>query len=152
VISIRDAVINDVPVLVAFDPVVLSGDNTRAIWIRDHVRAGIVRVAELETEVVGYCAVEETFFQQGFVELVVVAERARRKGVGTKLLCDALKRCQTTKLWTSTNFSNLPMQQLLLKLGWQSAGIVYGLDEGDPELIFVASPRDQAVEWGEPAQ
>jgi N-acetylglutamate synthase-like GNAT family acetyltransferase len=86
VISIRDAVINDVPVLVAFDPVVFRGDDTRAIWIRDHVRAGIVRVAELDTEVVGYCAVEKTFFQQGFVELVIVAERARRKGVGTNLL------------------------------------------------------------------
>jgi GNAT superfamily N-acetyltransferase len=152
VISIRDAVVDDVPVLVAFDPVVLRGDNTRAIWIRDHVRAGVVRVAELDSEVVGYCAVEELFFEQGFVELLIVAERARRKGVGTDLLCDALRRSRTTKLWTSTNFSNLPMQQLLLKLEWQSAGIVYGLDDRDPELIFTACRQDQAVEWGELAR
>jgi GNAT superfamily N-acetyltransferase len=144
VTSIRDAVIDDVRVLVAFDPVVLRGDNTRATWIRDHVRAGVVRVAELDSEVVGYCAVQESFFEHGFVELLIVAERARRNGVGTDLLCDALKRCRTTKVWTSTNFSNVPMQQLLLKLGWQSAGIIYGLDEGDPELIFMARRPDSA--------
>ena len=65
-----------------------------------------------------------------------MAERARRKGVGTHLMRDALERCKTKKLWTSTNLSNLPMQQLLLESGWQSAGIVYGLDDGDPELFF----------------
>ncbi len=102
----------------------------------DHVWAGVVRVAELDAEVVGYCAVEASFFEQAFVELVIVAERARRKGVGTHLMPDALERSQTKKLWTSTNLSNVAIQQLLLKLGWQSAGIVYGLDEGDPELFF----------------
>jgi GNAT superfamily N-acetyltransferase len=136
VISVRDAVIDHVPTLLGFDPVVLRGDDSRATWVRDHVRAGVVRLAELDTEVVGYCAVEESFFEQGFVELLIVAERARRKGVGAHLMRDALERCQTKKLWTSTNLSNFPMQQLLLKLGWQSAGIVYGLDEGDPELFF----------------
>jgi hypothetical protein len=117
-ISIRDAVTDDVPVLVAFDLnlVVLRGDNTRAMWLRDHVRAGVVRVAELGTEAVGYCAVEESFFQQPFVELLIVAERARRKGMGAHLLCDTLPRCQTSKLWTSTNFSNLPMQRSLSSL------------------------------------
>jgi hypothetical protein len=34
------------------------------------------------------------------------------------------------------------MQRLLGRLGWQSAGIVYGLDEGDPELFFLAPSGD----------
>jgi hypothetical protein len=30
------------------------------------------------------------------------------------------------------------MQRLLARLGWSSVGIVYGLDEGDPELFYLA--------------
>ncbi|WP_277953539.1 hypothetical protein [Saccharopolyspora soli] len=37
--------------------------------------------------------------------------------------------------------SNHAMQSLLLSLGWHSAGIVYGLDEADPELFFMAQSR-----------
>ncbi len=29
------------------------------------------------------------------------------------------------------------MQQLLLKSGWRPAGLVHGLDEGDPELFYL---------------
>jgi hypothetical protein len=32
------------------------------------------------------------------------------------------------------------MQRLLGRLGWRSVGIVYGLDEGGPELFYLA-PR-----------
>jgi GNAT superfamily N-acetyltransferase len=141
-VSVRDAVADDVRALISFDPLADAGDGGRATWIRDHVAAQAVRVAELDDRVVGYCAVETSFFGQDFVELLVVAEHARREGVGTLLMRDAERRCRTRKLFTSTNLSNHPMQSLLLKLGWQSAGIVYGLDEGDPELIFVANrPR-----------
>lgn len=135
---IRDAVSDDVEVLTAFDPVALSGDSRRATWIRQHVGTGSFRVAELDGQVVGYCATAESFFEQAFVELLVVAEHARRKGVGTRLLRDAELRYRPSKLFTSTNLSNQQMQQLLINLGWTSAGIVYGLDEGDPELIFMA--------------
>ena len=30
------------------------------------------------------------------------------------------------------------MQRLLARLAWRSVGIVYGLDEGDPELFYLA--------------
>ena len=43
------------------------------------------------------------------------------------------------RLFTSTNVSNLPMQQLLQHAGWSATGILHGLDEGDPEL-FSLSP------------
>ena len=45
---------------------------------------------------------------------------------------------ETAKLFTSTNLSNQPMQRLLARPGWRSVGIIYGLDEGDPELFFLA--------------
>lgn len=44
--------------------------------------------------------------------------------------------CQTTKLFTSTNLSNLPMQALLTKLGYRLSGVIHNLDDGDPELVY----------------
>ena len=43
----------------------------------------------------------------------------------------------TAKLFTSTNQSNLGMQALLVRLGYEPSGIVHNLDEDDPELIYV---------------
>lgn len=40
------------------------------------------------------------------------------------------------KLFTSTNASNFAMQRLLVASGFIDSGIVHGLDEGDPELIY----------------
>lgn len=134
---------DDVPVLEAFDPVVLGGDMSRSRAIRRWVAAHAVRVAEVDEQVVGYCVIEQSFFEQSFVALVVVAEDARRKGVGAHLMRDAEQHRRTPKLFTSTNLSNRNMQRLLMKLGWQSVGIVYGLDEGDPELFFVAPPASR---------
>jgi acetyltransferase (GNAT) family protein len=72
----------------------------------------------------------------------MVAEDFRGQGIGAELLQDAQRQRDTAKLFTSTNLSNQPMQRLLARLGWRSAGIVYGLDEGDPELSIW--PRGQS--------
>jgi hypothetical protein len=60
------------------------------------------------------------------------------QGIGAELLLDAQRQRETAKLFTSTKLSNQPMQRLLARLGWPSAGIVYGLDEDDPELFYLA--------------
>ena len=70
--------------------------------------------------------------------MLMVAEGARGQGIGAELLLDAQQKRETAKLFTSTNLSNQPMQRLLARLGWRSVGIVYGLDEGDPELFYLA--------------
>lgn len=45
------------------------------------------------------------------------------------------------ELWTSTNQSNQPMQRLLERLGFLPSGVIEGLDEGDPELVFRLLPE-----------
>jgi hypothetical protein len=45
--------------------------------------------------------------------------------------------CETAKLFTTTNLSNLPMQSLLAKLGYKLSGVIDDLDLGDPELVYV---------------
>jgi hypothetical protein len=44
--------------------------------------------------------------------------------------------CETSKLFISTNLSNLPMQSLLAKLVYVLSGVIHNLDEGDPELVY----------------
>jgi ribosomal protein S18 acetylase RimI-like enzyme len=97
-----------------------------------------MRVAVAADEILGYCVTERAFFGHWFVVMLMVAEGARGRGIGTELLLDAQRQRDTAKLFTSTNLSNQPMQRLLARLGWSSAGIVYGLDEGDPELFYLA--------------
>lgn len=61
----------------------------------------------------------------------------QRHGIGTKLLKHLETVCQTDRLFTSTNLSNVNMQALLAKLGYKLTGVIHDLDEGDPELVYV---------------
>src|SRR5215470_1945025 len=137
---IRDAVPADSPQMVAIDTVALAGDSERWASIERWVAGGSMRVAVAADEIVGYCVTERVFFGRWFVVMLMVAEGARGQGIGAELLRDAQRQRGTAKLFTSTNLSNQPMQRLLARLGWRSVGIVYGLDEGDPELFYLA-PR-----------
>lgn len=141
-IVIRDATTADVPRLAQVDSLAAAGHTGRRAAIQRWVTTAATRVAQTQAQVTGYCVTEYTFFDQAFVTMLMVAQNARGHGVGTRLLLDAQQRRNTTKLFTSTNLSNQPMQRLLTRLGWQSAGIVYGLDEADPELFFLAPAKD----------
>jgi ribosomal protein S18 acetylase RimI-like enzyme len=136
--SIRDATSADTSRVVALDTVAVRGDAERRAAIERWAAAGSMRVAVVADAIVGYCVTERAFFGQWFVVMLMVAEGARGQGIGAELLLDARRQRETAKLFTSTNLSNQPMQRLLARLGWRSVGIVYGLDEGDPELFYLA--------------
>lgn len=85
----------------------------------------------------GFAILNYTFFDNGFVELLMVAEKYRHCGIGFALLNHLFAICKTQKLFTSTNKSNEPMQKLLGKSGFSFCGEIDALDEGDPELFFV---------------
>jgi GNAT superfamily N-acetyltransferase len=92
----------------------------------------------------GYSVLGYTFFEQGFITVVMVAPTARRQGVGARLLKATEAACTSAKLFTSANVSNHPMQLLLQRVGWKPVGLLHGLDEGDPELFYLcpgAQPR-----------
>jgi len=112
-------------------------DLDRQEWLRGHVAAGEVLIASDEGDaILGYVVVDHSFFERGFVQLLFVAESARRSGVGARLLAEAVERARPARVFTSTNLSNSPMHALLAKAGWTSAGMVEGLDEGDPEVFY----------------
>jgi GNAT superfamily N-acetyltransferase len=68
--------------------------------------------------------------------MLYVHSKHRRRGVGMALIKHIESQCRTTKLFTSTNQSNLGMQSLLGKLEYELTGVIHNLDEGDPELVF----------------
>jgi ribosomal protein S18 acetylase RimI-like enzyme len=136
--SIRDAASADTSRVVALDTVAAARDGERRASIERWVAEARMRVAVAADEIVGYCVTERAFFGHWFVVMFMVAEGARGQGIGAELLLDAQRQQAAVKLFTSTNLSNQPMQRLLARLGWRSVGIVYGLDDGDPELFYLA--------------
>jgi GNAT superfamily N-acetyltransferase len=105
----------------------------------DEVRTAIDRsrclVAERAGELIGFC-IGGQFFGFDFLDLLLVAAHQRRQGAGTALVTAWEMRAETTKLFTSTNESNVPMQRLCEHLGYVRSGFIENLDEGDPEVIY----------------
>lgn len=134
--TVRRADAPDWASLAGIDSIAAAGDTGRIAKIRGWCEQGSTLVAEDSSAPLGYVVLEYTFFDHGFVTMLMVAPHARRRGVGARLLEAAAVACTTEKLFTSTNVSNGSMQSLLERVGWHAVGLVHGLDEADPELFF----------------
>ena len=134
-ITIRDAKPSDRDAIFRIDDIT-ARSNARIKFIDRVLSSNLVLVAEANNRVVGYAVLEYTFFECGFISMVYVSESCRRRGVATALIEGLSGRCETEKLFTSTNESNEPMKQLLLQLGYSPSGVIHNLDPGDPELVY----------------
>lgn len=134
-ISIRPAVENDIETLCSLD-LIAQRENERREFIRWEVVSGNCFVAVADGKVIGYGILNYTFYYNGCIDMLYVHSDHRRSGVGAALLQHLESLCQTPKLFTSTNLSNLPMQSLLAKLGYVLSGVIHNLDEGDPEIVY----------------
>jgi GNAT superfamily N-acetyltransferase len=138
-ISVRPASVGDLRILSAVDERVTAGSERLAklrTLINDE--RGLCLLAETDTtEVCGYVAVSRRgFFGRDFVELLQVGKPWRRRGIGVQLLEATVHRADTATVFTSTNESNEPMRRLLESHGWSFSGVLDGLDEGDPEVVY----------------
>ncbi|MEU6247944.1 GNAT family N-acetyltransferase [Glycomyces sp. NPDC047010] len=136
-LTTRQARASDATALAELDPIAAAGDDARRASITHWCEHGLALIAEDPSGPLGYSVLENIFFEHGFVTMLMVAPHARRRGVGTQLLKAINAACTTPKLFTSTNVSNHPMQQLLHQNGWTPVGLVHGLDEDDPELFYL---------------
>jgi N-acetylglutamate synthase-like GNAT family acetyltransferase len=134
-ILIRAARESDFEVLCSFDQITKK-DQKRRESIQHAIACGSCFIAEMGQEVIGYGALNYSFYDHGFVNVLYVAADWRRQGAGAMLLDEMERQCQTSKLFTSTNLSNLPMHSLLAQRGYVLAGVIHELDQGDPEIVY----------------
>lgn len=133
--EIRRAQKTDVNAICVTDRIARTEEQRRQ-FIRERVRQGMAFVAVSGEQVLGYSVLEHSFFGRGFIAMLMVHPDHRRAGVGSALVHHVEGLCKSERIFTSTNESNIPMQSLLRKLGYQLSGKVVHLDPGDPELFY----------------
>ncbi len=85
---------------------------------------------------VGFVIFDYRFFDQGWIELIIIHQKYRGKGIGGKTLDLICEQSKSDKVFTSTNSSNTQMQRALIKADFAFAGEINGLDDGDPERFY----------------
>lgn len=137
--NVRLAVSSDLDSLIELDAIARR-EARRREFIAQAVSAGQCWVAVEPRDasmLLGYGVLNDSFFEQAFIPLIVVRDSARRRGIGSAILLALESQCGAAKLFTSTNASNEPMRRLLDKHGFIASGQIENLDEGDPELVLV---------------
>lgn len=132
---IRQATTQDTAAVCRIDAMIL-GNTSRSQELQNAIALGHCYVALSDKEVIGFAVINQSFFKQGFVQLLIVHPNYQQKGIGEDLLLFLETVCPTEKLFTSTNLSNKPMQRLCNKLKYSQSGIINNLDPNDPEIIF----------------
>lgn len=135
-VSIRRAVESDIEELCSFD-LIARQEKERREFIRREVASSNCFVAVTNGTVIGYGVLNYTFYYNGCIDMLYIHSDYRRSGAGAALLRHMESLCQTPKLFTSTNLSNLPMQSLLAKLDYVLSGVIHNLDEDDPEIVYL---------------
>src|SRR5579859_550222 len=147
--ELRAAQAEDIGAIVALDP----HSPARPGEIQALLREQASLVAVQHGEIVGFLAVRPGhFYQRDFIDLLLVAPRRRRQGVGRALRRAALQNASTSRMFVSTNESNTPMRELLHSQGWSPSGVLTGLDEGDPEHVFFHDVPPGYQRPGQPAK
>ncbi|MFI4935611.1 MAG: GNAT family N-acetyltransferase [Caulobacterales bacterium] len=135
-IDVQRATTADLGQLGAIDPR-LGFEADRATTVGELLALGESWIATVDGRPAGYVLASRHFFGRPFVDLLVVAEDCRRRGVGAALMARCEAAHDDDRLFTSTNESNAPMRALLARAGYEPSGIIQNLDPGDPELVFV---------------
>lgn len=136
-IVISEAAERDLPGVSALAWPEVEVAKTQQLRLRHWFELGGLIVATDDKVVVGFGVIDRSFFDNGFVRHLMVAESHRRRGIGRQLLEVFMQRSPTPKLFTATTQSNYQVRLLLDSLGWENVGAVRGLED-DPELFFRA--------------
>ncbi|MFV1884934.1 MAG: GNAT family N-acetyltransferase [Balneola sp.] len=138
-IGLRKATIKDKEIIVGFDYRLdknehikfnREGKITKAILNDDCF------IISAGKEEIGLVIFDYRFFDQGWIELIIIDEEYRGKGIAGKVFDIICEHCTSDKVFTSTNRSNTQMQRALAKADFSFAGELKGLDDGDPELFY----------------
>lgn len=140
-VCIQQAALSQCEEIISLDESVI-GSRSRAEQISQGVAAGLVSIITIKEEIVVFGLLSKHFYGRHFLELLIVKQEHRRKGLGKLLLCALRDQYGTESLFTSTNASNLPMQSLLEQCGFERCGWISQLDENDPEIVYCYQLKD----------
>jgi RimJ/RimL family protein N-acetyltransferase len=145
-ISLREATIEDKSLVVEFDYNLDKDEHIelkREEKITKAILAKECSIILVDNKAVGFVTFDYRFFDQGWIELIIIEENYRGKGIGGRVFDLLCKKCKTNKVFTSTNSSNIQMQKALGKVGFTFAGEINGLDDGDPEWFYYNTIKDK---------
>lgn len=140
--SIRLATCNDYKILCDIDSVA-EIDGHRCEEIFNWIKSDSCHIYEKNDQAIGYGVLTHHFFGYPFIELIMVNKPFRQQGIGREIIEYFQSIYHSTKLFSSTNLSNQPMQNLFSRLSFKPSGSIDNLDEGDPEIIFCFSNMTQ---------
>jgi GNAT superfamily N-acetyltransferase len=132
---IRPAWNADLAAMKQVDPSLNEAERSRAATRA--LSLGRSWVADVGGFTVAYALTSFTFFGKPILERVAVAEVYRRRGVALALVNQCEASHQDDRMFVTVPSSNAAMTRLLAKAGFVGSGVIYNLDEGDPELVFV---------------
>lgn len=138
-IYLRKATIKDKEIAIRFDYRLNKVDHiklNREEKITKAILSEECFIILSENKELGFIIFDYRFFDQGWIELIIIDEEYRGKGIGVKSLNIICEQCTTNKIFTSTNSSNHQMQKALANAGFTFAGEIIGLDDGDPEFFY----------------
>ena len=101
------------------------------------MKNGSAWVVEMSDGIIGYGVISHRFFGRSFIDLIYIAEPLRSSGYGSELIAFLEGQSRSDDLFTSTNESNVHMQHVLEKLGYERSGVIHNLDPGDPEIVYL---------------
>jgi GNAT superfamily N-acetyltransferase len=125
----------DTPVIMSLAAGVI-GERRAADLVRTHIERCELLVADDRGELVGFLAYRTDWFQCAFVSLVVVAERARRRGIARALFEAVERRSPSARLFSSTEETNAVSIQMHRALGFIPSGYIDNLPQGYRELLL----------------
>ena len=112
------------------------GSDRRKDFLLEAIHKGNCYFTDLDNEIAGFAIYSRSFFDQWFIDLLVVHPDSRRKGIATAFIKHIENDCRGQKLFTSTNQSNIVAQALYETNGFRKSGCIENLDAGDPEIIY----------------
>ncbi len=142
--KVERAAIEDWKIVCALDCSVI-GNESRAEYLLNAIQDGRMLLVRMKESCAGFVVFSTTFFGHCFIDLLIVADELRRNGIARQLLAYVEEHIATDKLFTSTNESNVVMQQVCQSLGFVKSGKIENLDVNDPEMIYFKQVYKEAV-------
>lgn len=120
--TIETVEMKDLDKLVNIDKEVIGNDQRRN-YIKKAIELRQCLCAKENEEIVGFLIYNTNFFECVFISLVIISPSHRRKGYASLLLKYMMSISPTTKVFSSTNRSNIIMRKVFEKNGFIQSGI-----------------------------